>query len=306
MSTEHLWYLIYFANKGLSSQGYGFSSSHVWMWELDHKESWVPKNWCFWTVVLEKTLERPLDCKEIQPVHPKGSQSWIFIGRTDAEAETPILWPPDAKNWLIWKDPDAGKDWRRRRRGRQKMRWLDGITDSMDMIWVGSGSWCWTGRPGVLQFMGLQRVRHDWATELNWTEPKSCFSLKCLSLVEQPQVEGCSGSSATCAVLLHMLHGFHGQSLLFRCYRGSVLDAIPPCVMASGNLKRGGGFAFCLIFMHEEAVLGPSPVCPASLYARLWAWPLPPGLGVKWQALVKAITFCLTSNSVQPPGRQQE
>ena len=87
------------------------TSSHVCMWELDHKESWVPKNWCFWIVVLDKTLESPLDCKEIQPVHPKGNQFWILIGRTDAEAETPILWPPDVKNWLIWKDPDAGKDW---------------------------------------------------------------------------------------------------------------------------------------------------------------------------------------------------
>ena len=107
----------YFANKGPSNQGYGFSSSHAWMWELDYKESWVPKNWCFWTVVLEKTLESPLDCKEIQPVHPKGNQSWIFIGRTDAAAETPILWPPDAKNWLIGKDPDAGKDWRWEEKG---------------------------------------------------------------------------------------------------------------------------------------------------------------------------------------------
>ena len=102
----------HFANKGLSSQSYGFSSSHVWMWGLDYKESWAPKNWCFWTVVLEKTLESSLNCKEIQPVHSKGNQSWIFIGRTDAEAEAPILWPPDEKNWLIWKDPDAGKDWR--------------------------------------------------------------------------------------------------------------------------------------------------------------------------------------------------
>ena len=102
----------YFGNKGLSSQSYGFSSSHVWMWELDCKESWVPKNWCFWIVVLEKTLENPLDCKEIQPVHPKGNQSWKFLERTDAEAETPILWPPDAKNWLTGKDPDAGKDWK--------------------------------------------------------------------------------------------------------------------------------------------------------------------------------------------------
>ena len=93
-------------------KGYGFSSSHVWMWELDYKESWVLKNWCFWTVVLKETLESPLDWKEIQPVHLKGEQSWVFIGRTDVEAETPILWPPDAKNWLIVKDPDAGKDWR--------------------------------------------------------------------------------------------------------------------------------------------------------------------------------------------------
>ena len=97
----------HFVNKGLYNQSYGFSSSHIWLWELYYKESWAPKNWCFWTVVLEKTLESPLDCKEIQPVHPKGNQSWIFIGRTDVEAETRILWPPDAKNWLIWNDPDA-------------------------------------------------------------------------------------------------------------------------------------------------------------------------------------------------------
>ena len=116
-----------------SSQGYDFSSSHVWMQELNYKESWAPKNWCFWTVVLEKTLESPLDCKEIQPVHPKGNQSWIFIGRTDVEPETPIYWPPDGKNWLIWKDPDAGKDWRWEDKGTTKDGWLDGITDSVDM-----------------------------------------------------------------------------------------------------------------------------------------------------------------------------
>ena len=102
----------YFANKGPSSQSYGFSSSHVQMWELDYIKSWAPKIWCFWTVELEKTFESPLDCKEIQPVHPKGDQSWVFIGRTDVEAETPILWPPYSKSWLIRKDPDAGKDWR--------------------------------------------------------------------------------------------------------------------------------------------------------------------------------------------------
>ena len=103
------------------------------MWELDCKESWAPKNWCFWTVVLEKTLESPLDCKKIQPVHSKGDQCWVFIGRTDAEAETPVLWPPDAKSWLIGKDSDAGRDSGMRKRGWQRMRWLDGITDSMDM-----------------------------------------------------------------------------------------------------------------------------------------------------------------------------
>ena len=125
----------YLANKGPSSQGSGFSSVHVWMWELNYKESWVPQNWCFWTVVLEKTLESPLDCKEIQPVHPKEDQSWVFIGRTDFEAEAQIFWPPDAKSWLIWKDPHAGKNWGQEEKGTTWLwiRWLDGITDSMDM-----------------------------------------------------------------------------------------------------------------------------------------------------------------------------
>ena len=107
----------YFANKCPSSQSYGFTSSHVWMWKLDYKESWAQKNWCFWTVLLEKTIVSPLDSKKIQPLHPKGNQSWIFIGRTDVEAETPILWPHDAKNWLIGKDPDAWKDWRWEEKG---------------------------------------------------------------------------------------------------------------------------------------------------------------------------------------------
>ena len=107
----------YFANKSPSIRSYGFSSSHVWMWELDHKESWTPKNWWFSTVVLEKTLESPLDCKEIQPIHSKGNKSWLFIERTDAQVETPVLWPSDAKNWIIGKDPDAGKDWRGEEKG---------------------------------------------------------------------------------------------------------------------------------------------------------------------------------------------
>ena len=122
----------YFANKGPSSQSFGFSNSHVWVWELDYKESWLLKNWCFWTVVLEKTLESSLDSKEIQPVHPKGNQSWIFIGRTDVEAKAPIFWPPDARNWLIGKEPDAGKDWRQKEKGTTEdetvgwHHWLDG------------------------------------------------------------------------------------------------------------------------------------------------------------------------------------
>ena len=148
----------YFANKGPSSQSCGFSSSYVWMWELDHKESWAPKNWCFQTMVLEKTLEGPLDCKEIKLVHPKGNQSWIFIGGTNAEA--PILWPPDVKSWLIRKDLDAGKDWRWEEKGRTKdemvgwHHWLNDVT----WVWINSGSWWWTRRPGVLQSMGSQRV----------------------------------------------------------------------------------------------------------------------------------------------------
>ena len=141
----------YFVNKGLFGQSYGFSSSHVWIWELDYKESWAPKNWCFWTVVLEKTLESPLDCKEIQPVRPKGDQSWIFIGRTDVEAETPIPWPPDVKNWLIWKDPDAGKDWRQEGKGtaEEKDDWMASPT-WRPWVWASSGSWQWAEKPGVL------------------------------------------------------------------------------------------------------------------------------------------------------------
>ena len=160
----------YFANKGLSSQGYGFSSSHVWMWELYYKESWGLKNWCFWTVVLEKTLESPLDCKEMKPVHPKGDQSWVFIGRIDVEAETSILWPPDAKNWLIWKDPDAGKDWRQEEKGMtedEKAGWhhqLDGH-DFEQVPGIGDGQ----GSLACCSSWGRKESRREWVTELNWT-----------------------------------------------------------------------------------------------------------------------------------------
>ena len=135
------------------------------MWELDYKESWVPKNWCFWTVVLEETLESPLDCKEIQPVHSKGDQSWVFIGRTDVEAETPMLWAPELthlKRPWHWERLRAG--------GEGDDRGWDGWMASPSQwtwVWVDSWSWWWTGRPGVLQFMGSQRVRHGWVTELN-------------------------------------------------------------------------------------------------------------------------------------------
>ena len=122
----------YFTNKCPSNQGCGFSSSHVWMWDLDYKESSVPRNWSFWSVVLEKTLKSLLDCREIQPVHPKEDQSWVFIGRTDAKAETPVLWPPDAKSWLTGKSPDAGRDWGQDEKGMTEdemagwHHWLNG------------------------------------------------------------------------------------------------------------------------------------------------------------------------------------
>ena len=152
----------------LSSQGYGFSYGHVWMWELDCEEGLAPKNWCFWTVVLEKTLESPLDCKEIQPVHSEGDQPWVFFGGNDAKAETPVLWPPHAKSWLIGKDSDAGRDWEQEEKGMtedEMTGWhhqFDGCEfERTPGVGDGQGGLaCW--------FMGSQRVRHDWATELNW------------------------------------------------------------------------------------------------------------------------------------------
>ena len=160
---QQLLFSLLFIFTGLSSQGYGFSSSHVWMWELDGEESWMPKNWCFWTVVLEKTLESPLDYKEIQPVHPKGNQSWVFIGRTDVKAETPILWLPHVKSWLIGKDPDAGKDWGQKEKGTTE----DEITNSMDMGLGGLRVLVMDREAWRAVIHGVAKG-HDWVTELNW------------------------------------------------------------------------------------------------------------------------------------------
>ena len=159
----------YFANKGTSSQSYGFSSSHVWMWELDYKEGWAPKNWCFWTVVLEKTLENPLVCKEIQPLHSKGDQSWVFTGRTDSEAEIPILWPPHAKSWLIGKDSDAGRDWGQEEKGTTEDEvagWHHRL-DGHEFEWtprVGDGQ----GGPACCD--SWDSKESDMTEWLNWTE----------------------------------------------------------------------------------------------------------------------------------------
>ena len=154
----------YFVNKGPSSQG--FSSSYVWMWELDYKESWTLKNWCFWTIVLGKTLESPLDCKEIQPVHPKGDQFWVFTGRTDAEVETPILWPPDARSWLIWKDVDAGKDWRQKEKGMMQVEMVGWHRRLNGHGFGWTRNWWWTGDLACCSSWGHRES--DTTGQLNW------------------------------------------------------------------------------------------------------------------------------------------
>ena len=167
----------YFANKGPSSQGYGFSSGHVWMWELDCEESWVPKNWCFWIVVLEKTLESPVDCKEIQLVHPKGDPSWVFIGRADVQAEIPIL------SWLIGKDPDAGRDWGQEEKGMTEDEMAGGITNSMDMslskLWelvMDREAW----------HAAVHGVAKSWTRLSDWTELIHIYIPSFLSLAPLP------------------------------------------------------------------------------------------------------------------------
>ena len=154
-----------------SSQGYDFSSGHLWMWELDYKESWVSKNWCFWTVVLEKTLESPLDCKEIQPVHPKGDQSWVFLGRTDAKAETAILWPPDVKNWLTGKDPDAGKGWRQEEKGMTEdevVGWHQHLDGHVLQHTLGVGD----GQRSLACYSPWGHKQSDMTERLYWSELK--------------------------------------------------------------------------------------------------------------------------------------
>ena len=159
----------YFANKGPSSEGYGFSSSHVRMWELACEESWAPKNWCFWTVVLEKTLESPLNCKEIQPVHPKGDQSCVFIGRTDAEAETPILWPHHVKSWLIGKDPDAGRDWEQEEKGTTEDE-MAGWHHRLDGHGFGYTPGVGDGRGGLACCDSWGHKESEMTERLDWTE----------------------------------------------------------------------------------------------------------------------------------------
>ena len=196
----------YFTDKGPSSQSYGFSRGHVWLWELGQKENWGPKNWCFWTVVLEKTLESASNCKEIQPVHPKGNKSWIFIGRTDAEAEAPILWPPDAKSWLNGKDPDAGKGWRQKDKGMIGWDGWMAIPTPWTWVWASSGSWWWTGRPGMLQSMGSQRVGHNWVTQLNWIH--AVLNTCALSLIQGPLKASMSLCVCIQVCVFHP-HNFH-------------------------------------------------------------------------------------------------
>ena len=182
-----------------SSQSYGFSSSHVRMWEYDHKESWAPKNLCFWTVKLEKTLESPSECKDIQPVHPKGNQSWIFIGRTDAEAETLATWCEELTHW---KTPWC---WKRLKAGEGDDRGWDGWMASLTRwtwVWVSPGSWWWTGRPGVPQSKVSQRVGHDWGTELNWTDLAFLCIVPCGCILEPHHNEYMSLDSTSSFIYL--------------------------------------------------------------------------------------------------------
>ena len=188
----------YFANKGLSSLGYGFSSGHVWMWELDCEEGWALKNWCFWTVVLAKTLESPLDCKEIQPVHSEGDQPWDFFGRNDAKAETPVLWPTHAKSWLIGKDPDAGRDWGQEEKGttEDEMAGCNHRLDGRESEWTpGVGD----GQGGLVCCSSWGRKESDTTERLNWTKLNGLWVMDTL----KNSIKFGSFSPGTCT-LMHL------------------------------------------------------------------------------------------------------
>ena len=196
----------HFTNKGLFCQCYDFPNSHVWLWELDHKEGWVPKNWCFWTVVLEKTLESPLDCKDIKPVHPKGNQPWIFIGRTGAKAEPPILWPPDAKNWLMGKDPDAGRDWGEEEKGKRR-GWDGWMASRTQWTWVWVTPWVRDGQGGLSCCSSWgRRVVHNWVTEQDVMLEWPCFCLNPLWSVT---------SSMSCEITITHCRGESSQGELW-------------------------------------------------------------------------------------------
>ena len=237
----------YFAIKGPSSQSYGFSNSHVWMWELNYKESWALKNWCFRTVVLEKTLESSLDCKEIQPVHSKGDQSWIFIGRTDAKAETPVLWPPDAKNGLIGKEPDAGKDWRQEEKGTtedETVAWYHQFNwhEFEQALGVGDGQ----GSLVCCSPWGLKES--DMTERLNWTEHNTCWWI------------GYSRREKWCQWGLW-------DFILSNCENGVAID----CNECDGKWSRSGGYleASGIIF-HADYVSNVSIyIRQAALYRQL-------------------------------------
>ena len=285
----------YFTDKGPSSQRYGFSSSHVWMWELDQKESWGLKNWCFWTVVLGKTLESPLNCKEIQPVHLKGDQSWIFIGRTDAEAEAPILWSPHVKNWLTGKDPDAGKDWRWEKKGTTQdemvgwHQWLDGH-EFEQALGVGDGQGSleccspWGRKElDVTEWLKWSEVL-DWLTDLN--QGHACVWTL---LIKQPL-----GWSTDC--FRWIAHGGHAQLwCCFLRYASSTLCSLFP--RNDRSLTEIRAFHWITEFYHECRLCPGQPEAGNPSPAVSSAWEIMVPLSVLWKFTSFSGNSDLTSTS---------